>query len=430
MHGPGNKSLALFMAARYLQQNFLGIVTTIITIDDDTNIPSKLRIPKDFGIHHAYCVAIKADTSSGLMISYLQSFQYMLSDCVHIAFSKYGSVFAHHGCIGIWRLDSFIQIMEYHDTLFDGEDLLESIIGHLYAIKMKNGLPFRMGMIHNVFVETKPPLMWGGWFWQQADSWLPVESRYTGRILRILLFDWKASTLVWKPILLIQLWTLLMDILRIPIVATLFIGFPEKRESVLWSLFGTLIITYATLFWFNYVTLNRENQVPAKAVLAYPLFGFLYLFVLRPLAMFKQIFVYWPNVKADIRYIPEKIGEKIRTATLPTIEIKTLPHLMEEGLPARHERNLDVRPSTSRPRLSGGQKDRVPNLARGLSTLPESKVEKYQLETKGISSSEVITDSKRTLHKPHGTRPPKCVSNFRRDTAQNCSPPKKPLLTI
>ena len=324
MHGPGNKTISLYMATRWLYKNMdvvgLDSFDYIIPIDDDTPLPLRLRIPKEEfedGSIQAAAVCIKAQGPDALCVHY-QALEYLLVDQRNMVQAEYGSVMAHHGCISIWHTPIYLKMLAFHDTIFDGEDLTDSVIPHLRSHIFPN---FSMGLVSNVLTPTLCPDNWKVLTRQREYSWGPVEQKFFLRYIRMLFFCSKKS-MSWKPFLLLQLWTLIYDWIRYPFYATMvymYLCDQNIRPGSWWRMavaqMALLAMVAILLCIFNFAIIGKKERVPLRAVLTFPLYQGWYQHKVRLVSAIRQVFVVYPGRKPE-----ETIGERRVHRTLPTAE--------------------------------------------------------------------------------------------------------------
>ena len=241
---------------------------------------------------------------------------------------------AHHGCVCVWKIDVYLKVLKYHDTYFQGEDLQESIIPFLHPKEFPN---FKMGFDSRVVVPTRPPSTLWDYYKQRAHGWYTAEYKFVPRLTRLLL-KCDRRTMFWKPIIILHLYTVIKDVLG-PLLLLCFSWlamqecvFPEmtniignvdltcdmvlfKLSNFGWMQVASFILSWFVVGFFNTFMLESDEKVSMLCMILFPLFQMFDSMILRPIALFRQIFILFPKNPPG-----EKIGDRADNGTLPTVE--------------------------------------------------------------------------------------------------------------
>ena len=142
----------------------------------------------------------------------------------------------------------------------------------------------------------------------------------------------------WKPIIVLHLYTVIKDVLG-PLLLLCFSWlamqecvFPEmtniigdvdltcdmalfKLSNFGWMQVASFILSWFVVGFFNTFMLESDEKVSILCMFLFPLFQMFDSMILRPIALFRQIFILFPKNPPG-----EKIGDRADNGTLPTVE--------------------------------------------------------------------------------------------------------------
>jgi len=299
-------------------------------------LPEDLYIPINEFTENPKVVAlaftIKAENltnanGSRNVITTMQDIEYKKAGVTKLFQSQLGSCFYAHGAIAMWEKSVLVRVLEEHNTLFDGEDLQMGVIMHQFNQN------YQMKAVGNVPTPTTVPnhticcsvnytknknffyrLFTAPYncnhaekslFQQRVKSWDKAAHRVWPHYLKILFFYWRRSVLGLKIFMIYELWSIIQDWIRVPVLAILI------YESNNWQPF---LITVGVLTLFQIVSLCYMNywsfrsrpdlQTPFIFCVLYPGYNFL-LIVLRAFGLIYNLLFYLPFVRT-----PPKIKER------------------------------------------------------------------------------------------------------------------------
>ncbi|KAL0207462.1 hypothetical protein P9112_012090 [Eukaryota sp. TZLM1-RC] len=329
----GNKTLATWWTVSYcVQEDF------VMTIDDDVLLPQDLVIPLDeFEDGQTKCLAftIRADNlckANGKLniIAHFQDVEYKLAGLFKLFQSKIQSSLCPHGAISMWERETFMKVLKRHNCTFHGEDLQCGLVLHELN---KN---YRIATVGRVCVPTTVPdhLLCRKLFKckcasgysllvQRIKSWDITAHRFSIRLIGLLLFYWKRNTFVLKPFIIFELWTVIMDWIRVSLLIYIIM---QNPFVFLLGMTVTHAIYTIFLVFFNYWVLRDRHDLrsPILVVLLFPFYRYL-LLLFRAIALVHNLLYYTPFVRNRIAIkdrndlpLPPKFEEEI--SLLSTVE--------------------------------------------------------------------------------------------------------------
>lgn len=265
-----NKSYAIYYAAKYL----CGGYDQAMIIDDDVPLNDDTYIPTMNTEVGAYLITSYVDDKMSPYVktlAELQGTEYLLSGMTKIAQSRWNlsaSALSHHGAVGLWKIKELVFVMSKHNTIFHGEDLMMGILAYLSN--------FRLKVVEGVFVRTKVPDKLfgnGGLIKQRIYSWDYIVLKFVGTYFRILFHGSLFEHMMLKIFVAYELWTLFIDIQRIPLILWMVINNPLNLLIFISAIY---LLNLVILIWFNYVTMyDFDVKVGFGTLLLFPAYKFL-----------------------------------------------------------------------------------------------------------------------------------------------------------
>jgi hypothetical protein len=265
-----NKSYAIYYAAKNLCSGF----EQCLIIDDDVPLREDTYIPNMKTTVGAYLITAYIDDNMSFyqkFLARLQGTEYLFSGMTKIVQSRWNlsaSALSHHGAVGLWKIKQLVEIMEKHDSIFHGEDLMMGVLAYLSNYKLK--------VIEGVFVQTKTPIKLfgnGGLVKQRIYSWDYVVLKFVGTYIRILFHGGLFTHLMLKMFILYELWTLFIDFQRVPLFIYVLVN-----QSINLSIFvaSLYFVNLVIILWFNYVTLYEfDVKSDILTIVLFPCYKFL-----------------------------------------------------------------------------------------------------------------------------------------------------------
>ena len=227
----------------------------------------------------------------------LQSLEYLLAGYIKLFQSTFGSTLSHHGAIGLWDRQSLIEVLDEHNSMFDGEDLQMGILLHIQNKNYK--------IITNAVTPayTQPPT---NWFYeskigekslarQRIFSWDITTHRYIFQYLKLLLFYWNRNILILKPFLIDEVLTIIEDYLRVVSIIYLSIARPAVFIQLI---MGMILFQYCIVLIFDFVILHHRPSLRTRPLVLF-LFPFyrILLLLFRFIALVLNLLLYTPWIK-------------------------------------------------------------------------------------------------------------------------------------
>ncbi|KAL0232896.1 hypothetical protein GEMRC1_011643 [Eukaryota sp. GEM-RC1] len=234
----GNKTLSLLWTAKYWVPNH---IDTVVIMDDDIIIPFDMSFQtnklKNKNVAGAVPVIRTAKNKEGdglgkrSMLVWMQDFEYLLAGFAKMFQSSCGTANYPHGAVSIWNRDVMVEVLERHNTVFDGEDAQMGLI--LREMTMEGNGMKSLVTIGNTPVLTSVPedLCHPGEDFlgdvsideksllaQRIKSWDVTAHRFLFKYLKHLFFYWNPSTLLLKLYYLHEILTIVQDYLRILVI--------------------------------------------------------------------------------------------------------------------------------------------------------------------------------------------------------------------
>jgi len=312
-----NKSYAIYYAAKHLSDEY----DQCLIIDDDVPLPSNTFIPAMKTKIGAYMITSYVDDNMNIYEKYIaqmQGLEYELSGMIKLLQSRWNlssTTLSHHGAIGLWKRNELIEIMETHDAIFHGEDLMMGILGVLSGYNIK--------VIEGLFIPTRTPTKIfgkGGLFNQRVKSWDYIVLKFVPIYFKILFFGPLFENFILKLLIINELWTIFIDVQRIPILLYIF-----YTNSINLSIFlgSVYLLNTIILFWFNYVTLyDFKNKVKFICIITFPIYKSL-LLILRLFGELNYLLKYRSTIHRYpiiIKNMPELPSVRTNNESLSEIE--------------------------------------------------------------------------------------------------------------
>eukprot|EP00792_Barthelona_sp_PAP020_P007806 TRINITY_DN3171_c0_g1_i1.p1 TRINITY_DN3171_c0_g1~~TRINITY_DN3171_c0_g1_i1.p1 ORF type:complete len:2913 (-),score=712.44 TRINITY_DN3171_c0_g1_i1:125-8794(-) len=301
----GNKTLALWYVTRYHCK-----AKYVMMTDDDVLLPPDLVVPlHEFEEPNTKALAftIKAENlfdrhGQPNIIAHFQSLEYELAGFNKLFQAEMGSALCAHGAIAMWDRDALLEVLWNHNTVFNGEDLQMGVI--LQSLNRN----YRMATVGTVCVPTTVPdhaickrllncncPQGFSLLRQRVRSWDPTAHRFIPTFLYLLLFHWQRNTLILKPFILYELWTSIMDWIRIIVISYLVWVSPL---TFLWGAFSVYGVYIMNLCLFNYWVLRHRTdlKLPFYIILMFPLYRYMIL-LFRMTALLYNLIYYTPFIR-------------------------------------------------------------------------------------------------------------------------------------
>ena len=284
-----NKTYAIYYCAKNIATEY----TQVLIIDDDVMLPADMFIPT-LG-HDVVCAAfpICASIPRGKNEKYerfltsFQNIEYVMSGLVKMSQASWNltqsTTLSHHGAIGLWKKKELVHVLSEHDGVFHGEDLLMGII----ALNHK----YRMKVIDDCLVPTETPKQMtgnGGLIKQRINSWDYILLKYFSVYIKLLFLGGQMENFILKIFILHELWTIFVDLQRIPII--LYILYMQPANFLIFSVFISIINIFITL-WCNYVILPYYYRSTFMSIMLYPFYKYTLIFF-RIIGELKYLFKY------------------------------------------------------------------------------------------------------------------------------------------
>ncbi|KAL0235539.1 hypothetical protein GEMRC1_002121 [Eukaryota sp. GEM-RC1] len=301
----GNKTLSTWYTCQYF-------ITSkyVLTTDDDVLLPQDLVIPFeefDDGLTKCLAFTIRAENLSDSagkrnLLTHMQDLEYKLAGLFKLFQSSVASCVCPHGALSLWERATFLSVLSRHNCTFHGEDLQLGL--KLHELNQN----FRIATVGRVCVPTTVPdhFLCSKLFKcncptgysllvQRIKSWDITAHRFAIKLIGLILFYWKRNTMILKPFLLFELWTVLMDWIRV-----LLLGWIISRNPIAFftgMAMCHVIYTIALLFFNYWVLRDRHDlQSPLDVILLFPFYRYV-LLIFRAIALVHNLVWYTPFVR-------------------------------------------------------------------------------------------------------------------------------------
>jgi hypothetical protein len=275
----GNKTFAFYWCNRYwipflAQCGRVPDFRYALITDDDVPLPVDLHIPHEYlrlhpevkAVHFAITAATPNDKPP--MIVRCQDIEYKMA-AVHKYFqSTMSRAMSCHGAIGLWERATLDRVFYDHDTVFHGEDLYMG----LSLLRLRDDS--RIISCPQTIVPTYAPDHWAMLFRQRVKSWELTSHKKTFTYLFEFLNPFSfchAASLVLKPYFLQELLTIILDWLRMFLLAGLllrdWIGF-----LLMTAVFTALLYFQVIILQFVYLRQRKDLRSGFFTVLAFPFY--------------------------------------------------------------------------------------------------------------------------------------------------------------
>jgi len=341
----GSKSYSIYYACNYLCDKY----DYIMVIDDDVILPIDLKLPHDeselFKIWaFMICAEPPEETTNFLskMLVYCQDVEYRFSGFIKFLQSRYGtlSTLSHHGAISFYDKNTLRRVMDKHDGVFDGEDLLMGIIAYNSGYKMKT-LP-------DQYVPTKTPDNFYDFYRQRVYSWDYVILKFIPHYFKIL-FNFDFNNLILKLSSLYNIWTIIQDFTRIPNLIILSVFQKTNMWIGIYIAIGLFCKSFGILFILFFRNSYNAPKIPIfyglMLVPFFPIYSAItYLF--RIIAQFKYLIFYDPKIKNKIKLKDRpQLPNLLRYFKIEEIEWRQIYDL--ENVPNKKELSFNFSPQNS-----------------------------------------------------------------------------------
>lgn len=387
--GEGNKSMAVYLGTLLACESHHRYVCVM---DNDCCLPQDLHIPIDVmeknDTVRAVGFAIRPSnvwnttgTRRNAWPMY-QDIEYKKAGIVKLFQSQMGSAMFAHGAFGMYHRETLLNILRHHNTLFNGDDMLMGLLLH----RMNRG--YQMKYVANVSISTRTPAhlvcfpthppqpkslvqrtlaapyhckRWGckhsekSLFCQRVTSWDPGSFSLFGTLFMLLTMVWNRPTLNLKVYILHELWTMMSDVMRLPLTILALYASYTEYFMLLAVLSGLYLATYTAMDLWTFRH-RPEMRSGNKAVIFY---YFLYspvLSLLRQLGM-----LYYFAVSAARAKPPPKL--KNRSTLPPFLDGRFIssthddpPFPTQHALTSQHSRIDDNRIA---PHIRGAKRTRT-----------------------------------------------------------------------
>ncbi|KAL0211601.1 hypothetical protein RCL1_005227 [Eukaryota sp. TZLM3-RCL] len=298
----GNKTISSWWLSKYIIKH-----KYVLTTDDDVVLPVDFIIPmEEFLDHTTKCLAftIRAENlfypnGKRRILTNFQDLEYKIAAVFKLFQSLSGTTLCPHGALSLWDRETFVQVSERHDASFNGEDLQLGLILHELN---KN---FRIATVGRVSVCTEVPDHFicrkllscdcpsgASLVKQRLKSWDVTGHRFIFRLFALFSFYWKKRTVILKPFLLFEMWTVLMDWIRVFLLYFII----SRNPANFFVGMGLVHVIYtAFLVVFNYWTLRDRADLrsPLTVILLFPFYRY-FLLGFRGIALLVNLLWYTP----------------------------------------------------------------------------------------------------------------------------------------
>ena len=294
----GNKTFAFYWVNRHwipylarcgVSQNF----TYAVIIDDDVPLPSDLHIPHqhlaadpNIKAVHFPITATTPDGNPPMLVK-CQDIEYKLA-AVHKLFqAQMSRSLSCHGAIALWDRVAMAEVLQEHDTVFNGEDLYMGL-----CLLRKRDKSTIISCAQTV-VPTYAPDSWGVLFRQRVKSWELTSHKKTFTFLFEIINPvsfFHIPSLCLKPYFIQELLTILLDWLRMFLLMGLVMR--DTLSFLFMTAFFTLLL-YFQLVLYHFVVLRDRRDLRSSfwTVLTFPFYKFCNLFF-RICALCQNMLVY------------------------------------------------------------------------------------------------------------------------------------------
>jgi hypothetical protein len=284
-----NKHWIPFLAKCGVVPNF----TYAVIIDDDVPLPADLHIPhqhlaKDPNIKavHFPITATTPDGNPPTLVR-AQDVEYKLA-ALHKLFQAWMSrSLSCHGAIALWDREAMSEVLQEHDTVFNGEDLYMGL-----CLLRKRDKSTIISCAQTI-VPTYAPDTWSVLFRQRVKSWELTSHKKTFTFLIEVINPvsfFHVASLCLKPYFIQELLTILLDWLRIFLLVGLIMR--DTLGFLMMTAFFTVLL-YIQLLIFQFVVLRERRDLRSSAftILVFPFYKFCNLFF-RICALCQNLLVY------------------------------------------------------------------------------------------------------------------------------------------
>ena len=284
-----NKFWIPFLAKHGVVSNF----TYTVIIDDDVPLPVDLHIPhehlkKDPNIKavHFPITAATPDGKFNMLVS-CQDVEYKLAAVHKQLQAAMSRSLSCHGAIALWDRGAMAEVLQEHDTVFNGEDLYMGL-----CLLRKRDKSTIISCAQTI-VPTYAPDHFRLLFRQRVKSWELTSHKKTFtfliEIINPLSFCHFASICL-KPYFIQELLTVLLDWLRIFLLAGLLLR--DTLGLILMTIVFTFLL-YFQLILFQFVILRDRRDLRSSfgTILTFPYYKLLNL-LFRMCALCQNLLVY------------------------------------------------------------------------------------------------------------------------------------------
>eukprot|EP00792_Barthelona_sp_PAP020_P006116 TRINITY_DN2911_c1_g3_i1.p1 TRINITY_DN2911_c1_g3~~TRINITY_DN2911_c1_g3_i1.p1 ORF type:complete len:843 (+),score=206.00 TRINITY_DN2911_c1_g3_i1:50-2578(+) len=261
----------------------------VFILDDDTIIPYNLPEPEKFldpGVS-GVLIPIRAmdRQTKHNWLGRMQDLEYKKSGIHRIFQGKTGFTLAPHGACSLWRTHALRDVLQRHDSLFQGEDLQMGLIVYEHMPE------YTFSYCNAVFMKTEACDTLKHLTNQRGKSWAPTPPRMFFRFLRLIACQWQCNRILVKLYLIQEVYTIIQDCFRVFFVIYGIIT--DAYTFVKWFLI-LMMCQFILLIGLNYFKLPKRYRVSTMTIITYPFYG-LILLAFRFLGFFYNAFIYESN---------------------------------------------------------------------------------------------------------------------------------------
>lgn len=294
----GNKTIALLLGAQYVKKKH-PILTEVLIIDDDTHLPTEFSVRREFFQDSAvkgivFPIRAASPYVKEPLLSRHQDLEYKIADLEMAFLDRTKSVMRPHGAASLWRIDALISVLQKHNAIWGGEDVMMGLL--LKYLHFDEGVGQLRLDLHCYFKTTVPQTYLGdkpNFYEQRVRAWNEAQYLYPWNLIfRPLFTGWRLPPLALLSIKNSQfynLYTQLINIIRYPMIAML------AEYPRFWVMFaGIKGLELLLTLVFNYVKIPSYLRSDLVAVGTYPLYKEVSA-LMGTLAFFRALLISGPD---------------------------------------------------------------------------------------------------------------------------------------
>eukprot|EP00762_Andalucia_godoyi_P006211 ANDGO_01650.mRNA.1 hypothetical protein Pmar_PMAR028345 len=383
----GNKSIAIYLASLLsCKQKYVCVMDNDCILPEDLQLPTELMEIKEnvrgVGFSIRASNIHKVDTRPNFWPVF-QDIEYKKAGITKLFQSQMGSTMFAHGAFGMWRRDTLVEVMMRHNTNFHGEDMQMGLILHSmnkgYALKYVANVPigtrtpahficcpWNTPQAKNsgrsaVFRMLTAPYRCTRWgckheekslFCQRTASWDAGAFRLFFTFLVLTLSVWNRQMLNLKLYLVYELWSLVLDCIRIPLLIIVIYNnsIPFLAASFALFIAGAVVLYIVLDVW----TLRKRRDIQSGIIPSMAFIGYSMV-----LALFRQTgLLYNIAVSLPRSRIPRKI--KNRSGLPSFIDGRFISDSFADPIaPSRWEERRVCQDSRISPKLRGAKRTKA-----------------------------------------------------------------------